>query len=94
MFVGYKDVMSYSLVDKTGSRGDVTTLWVGITSVIRKVNELLFPSRKHPMEIISNGSYLGLLFILKPTLEEWWRDFDKAECKSIEILWAVPYYKC
>lgn len=51
--------------------------WMDITILMKRGNELLFPSRDQTREIIRSGRYLGLLETFQPLLRDWRSEFDK-----------------
>lgn len=57
----------------------MTRLWVDLSLLNRKVWDTLFVSRGHVREIIDNGSYIGLLYILAPSLKEWKEAFEGSQ---------------
>ncbi|KAK4947287.1 zinc finger transcriptional activator [Elasticomyces elasticus] len=63
----------------TSYTDSVTRLWADLSLLTVKVQETLFVSRDHVREITANGSYIGLLYLLSPTLEEWKRKLDASE---------------
>ncbi|KIV86996.1 hypothetical protein PV11_02569 [Exophiala sideris] len=63
----------------TSHADSVTRLWADLSLLTVKVQETLFVSRDHVREITANGSYIGLLYLLSPTLEEWKRKPDASE---------------
>lgn len=55
----------------------VTKLWADLATLTHDVQDTLFASRAHVREIIESKSYIGLLFLLAPRLQEFKRSFDK-----------------
>ena len=53
-------------------------LWVGIGSLIRQVDQTLFPSKDYASNLIQTGRYLSLLLMLQPTLQNWDRHFQNS----------------
>ncbi|KAI9877370.1 MAG: hypothetical protein M1830_004103 [Pleopsidium flavum] len=61
------------LIDK------VQLCWMEITTLMKRSNELLFPSRDQTRETIRSGRYLGLLETFQPLLRGWRSEFDKLD---------------
>ncbi|KAM5433511.1 zinc finger transcriptional activator [Microsporum ferrugineum] len=59
--------------------GDTIRCWVGVASLMKRGNELLFPSRERTREIVKTGEYLAVLRVLNPLLREWQKEFDRAK---------------
>lgn len=59
----------------------VHSCWMEITTLMKRANELLFPSREQTRETIRSGRYLGLLETFQPLLRGWRSDFDKLDSR-------------
>ena len=59
----------------------VQSCWMEITTLMKRANELLFPSREQTRETIRSGRYLGLLETFQPLLRGWRSDFDKLDSR-------------
>ncbi|KAI2345857.1 zinc finger transcriptional activator [Ophidiomyces ophidiicola] len=82
--LGWKNLTNVSVTDHdaTMKHGDTIRCWVGVASLMKRGNELLFPSREETRDIIKNGDYLSVLQSLNPLLEDWQREFDRAKCEA------------
>jgi hypothetical protein len=98
--LGWKNLTTVSVTDQDASikNGDTIRCWVGVASLMKKGNELLFPSRQRTREMIETGEYLAVLQVLNPQLREWQREFDRAKLSkpmrsilSIEINYVRSY---
>ncbi|KAH8689660.1 hypothetical protein BGW36DRAFT_330543 [Talaromyces proteolyticus] len=58
---------------------DTIRCWVGVATIMRHANELLFPSQKHTNEIIRNGEYVKCLQTLQPLLQNSLSEFDSSK---------------
>ena len=76
--------MSMTEQDADINHGDTIRCWVGVAYLMKKGNELLFPSRGRTRELINTGQYLSILQKLNPMLREWEKDFDKAQRRSTQ----------
>lgn len=74
----------------TSYTDSVIRLWADLSLLTVKVHETLFVSRDHVREITANGSYIGLLYLLSPTLEDWKRKFDASEGQRCFSLFPPP----
>ncbi|KAL1952798.1 hypothetical protein VTO42DRAFT_4242 [Malbranchea cinnamomea] len=79
--LGWKNLTTVSVTDQDASvkHGDTIRCWVGVASLMKRGNELLFPSRERTRELIKNGEYLAVLRTLNPLLQDWQREFDRAK---------------
>ena len=59
----------------------IHSCWMEITTLMKRANELLFPSREQTRETIRSGRYLGLLETFQPLLRGWRADFDKLDSR-------------
>ena len=51
--------------------------WIEVTTLMRKGNELLFPTRDHTRDLIRTGRYTDLLEHFQPLLKDCRRDLDR-----------------
>ncbi|KAK2751168.1 hypothetical protein FQN57_000245 [Myotisia sp. PD_48] len=79
--LGWKNLTSVSVSDQDPStkHSDTIRCWVGVASLMKKGNEMLFPSREKTRDIIKSGEYLAVLRVLNPLLREWQKEFDRAK---------------
>ncbi|KAF3490882.1 uncharacterized protein GIQ15_00399 [Arthroderma uncinatum] len=79
--LGWKNLTSVSVShhDTSTKHGDTIRCWVGVASLMKRGNELLFPSRERTREIVKTGEYLAVLRVLNPLLREWQKEFDRAK---------------
>ncbi|PGH17447.1 hypothetical protein AJ80_04817 [Polytolypa hystricis UAMH7299] len=92
--LGWKNLTSVSMTNHEAStkHGDTIRCWVGVASLMKRGNELLFPSRERTREIIKNGEYLDTLRRLNPILREWQQDFDRAKLsKPMRSILSIEY---
>lgn len=59
----------------------VHSCWMEITTLMKRANELLFPSREQTRETIRSGRYLGLLETFQPLLRGWRSDFERLDSR-------------
>lgn len=71
--------MSVTHHDTSLNNSDTIRCWVGIAALMKRGNEVLFPSRDRTREIIMSGEYIRVLRDVNPLLYEWKQDFDKAK---------------
>lgn len=83
--VGWKNLTSVSVSHHEASlkHGDTIRCWIGVASLMKRGNELLFTSRERTKEMVRSGEYLAILRILNPLLREWQMEFDRAKRKLI-----------
>lgn len=72
------------------NHGDTIRCWVGVASLMKRGNELLFPSREKTRELIDSGEYLAVLRKVNPMLWEWQKEFDRAKCMSLSLSLSCP----
>lgn len=77
-----------SVIDHDASvkHGDTIRCWVGVASLMKRGNELLFPSRERTIDIIKSGEYLKTLRMLNPLLHDWQLEFSRAKRASLSPL--------
>ncbi|EEP79880.1 predicted protein [Uncinocarpus reesii 1704] len=92
--LGWKNLTNVSVTDHDASvkHGDTIRCWVGVASLMKRGNELLFPSRDRTRDIIKSGEYLSVLRMLKPLLHDWQREFDRAKLsKAMRSILAIEF---
>ncbi|OJJ45657.1 hypothetical protein ASPZODRAFT_504515 [Penicilliopsis zonata CBS 506.65] len=93
--LGWKYLAPFQLSEKSVvSFDDTSRLWTGIATLMRKGNELMFSSRRHTREIIQDGRYVGLLYIIHPNLVDWKKEFDRTRgqlTKQMRAMLAIEY---
>ncbi|KAK2788420.1 hypothetical protein FQN51_002913 [Onygenales sp. PD_10] len=92
--LGWKNLTSVSVTghETSAKNGDTIRCWIGVASLMKRGNELLFTSREKTREIVKSGEYLGFLRILNPLLREWQMDFDRAKLsKPMRAILAIEY---
>ncbi|ODH14675.1 hypothetical protein ACO22_06533 [Paracoccidioides brasiliensis] len=92
--LGWKNLTSVSVTPHEASRkhGDTIRCWIGVASLMKRGNELLFTSREKTKEIVRSGEYLGILRVLNPLLREWQIEFDRAKLsKPMRAILSIEY---
>ncbi|KMU90576.1 hypothetical protein CIHG_08292 [Coccidioides immitis H538.4] len=61
--LGWKNLTNVSVTDHDASvkHGDTIRCWVGVASLMKRGNELLYPSRERTRDIINSGEYIAVL---------------------------------
>ncbi|EAS28605.3 uncharacterized protein CIMG_09809 [Coccidioides immitis RS] len=92
--LGWKNLTNVSVTDHDASvkHGDTIRCWVGVASLMKRGNELLFPSRERTRDIINSGEYIAVLRMLNPLLQDWQREFDRAKLsKAMRLILAIEF---
>ncbi|QSS57949.1 C6 transcription factor [Histoplasma capsulatum] len=92
--LGWKNLTSVSVSHHEASlkHGDTIRCWIGVASLMKRGNELLFTSRERTKEMVRSGEYLAILRILNPLLREWQMEFDRAKLsKPMRAILSIEY---
>ncbi|WEW56978.1 zinc finger transcriptional activator [Emydomyces testavorans] len=92
--LGWKNLTNVSVTDHDASvkHGNTIRCWVGVASLMKRGNELLFPSREKTRDIIQSGEYLAYLRMLNPLLQDWQREFERAKLsKAMRLILAIEF---
>ena len=81
--LGWKHLTPFPIVERyLAPEDDTTNCWVGVSTLLKKAIDLLFPCRDHTKEIVKNGEYVKHLQSLQPLLQDWEKVFDDAKCMA------------
>ncbi|OJD17081.1 hypothetical protein AJ78_02781 [Emergomyces pasteurianus Ep9510] len=92
--VGWKNLTSVSVTHHEAGlkHGDTIRCWIGVASLMKRGNELLFTSRERTREMVRSGEYLAVLRVLNPLLREWQMEFDRAKLsKPMRAILSIEY---
>ncbi|KKZ68804.1 hypothetical protein EMCG_05603 [[Emmonsia] crescens] len=92
--VGWKNLTSVSVTHHEASmkHGDTIRCWIGVASLMKRGNELLFTSREKTREMVRSGEYLAILRVLNPLLRDWQMEFDRAKLsKPMRAILSIEY---
>ncbi|KAL2361257.1 hypothetical protein RJZ56_005862 [Blastomyces dermatitidis] len=92
--LGWKNLTSVSVTHHEAGlkHGDTIRCWIGVASLMKRGNELLFTSRDRTKEMVRSGEYLAILRVLNPLLREWQVEFDRAKLsKPMRAILSIEY---
>ncbi|KAI9678725.1 MAG: hypothetical protein M1817_005782 [Caeruleum heppii] len=75
--ISAKDLSSHDAVDDV-----ILDCWIEITDLMKRGNELLFPTRRVTRDIIRTGRYVELLETFQPLISSWRKKFEALRMPS------------